>query len=289
MSCRVWRAFLLSWVTLAAACPQIANATPRRIVSINLCADQLLLALASRDQIAGVSPLAADPDNSYLGSRAKTIPSVRGNAESLLRLNADLVLLGSYDRPHALAMLERRNIAFLVIKPWTSLDQGRAQINRVAATLGRAENARTLQAAIDAEAGKLAALAKSSEGRASVLILQRRGFVDRHSLVAQLIQMAGLRFPDTDRPAFGGGTASLEEIIRWRPDFLVVDTLNDRPSDRGEAKLIHPALLRLYPPERRLLVPAKLSVCGGPSTPALIAALRREVETKVQRSGTSGR
>ncbi len=265
----------------------MANATPRRIVSINLCADQMLLALASQDQIAGVSPLAADPENSFLGSRARTLPSVRGNAESLLRLNADLVLLGSYDRPHALAMLERRKIAFLVLKPWTSLDRGRTQINRVAATLGRENNGRTLLAAIDAEAGKLAALAKFSKGRASVLILQRRGFVDRHSLVAQLIQMAGLSFPVTARPALGGGIASLEEIIRWRPDFLVVDTLSDHPSDRGEAKLTHPALLHLYPPEKRLLVPAKLSVCGGPSTPALISALRQEVEAKVWRQGAS--
>ena len=43
------------------ACVAGAAAEPRRVVSFNLCADQLVLALADPGQIAGLSPYARDP------------------------------------------------------------------------------------------------------------------------------------------------------------------------------------------------------------------------------------
>ena len=41
--------------------PAIAQAIPHRVASINLCTDQLLLALADPAQIASLSPYARDP------------------------------------------------------------------------------------------------------------------------------------------------------------------------------------------------------------------------------------
>ena len=43
-----------------------------------------------------------------------------------------------------------------------------------------------------------------------------------------------------------------------------------QPTDQGALYLTHPALQALYPPERRIALPERLSMCGGP---ALIAAL----------------
>ena len=45
---------------------------PRRIVSFNQCADQLVLALADPGQIVGLSPYAADPSLSVMAEPAKT-------------------------------------------------------------------------------------------------------------------------------------------------------------------------------------------------------------------------
>ena len=47
-------------------------AAPRRIVSINLCADQYLLALADRDQIVGLSQWAHNPAMSFASSTDAT-------------------------------------------------------------------------------------------------------------------------------------------------------------------------------------------------------------------------
>ena len=48
-----------------------------------------------------------------------------------------------------------------------------------------------------------------------------------------------------------------------RPDFLLVSEAGDRAEDDGRAFLLHPALERLYPPAKRIVIPERLTVCGG--------------------------
>jgi iron complex transport system substrate-binding protein len=72
--------------TLAAQTP------PRRIVSVNLCTDQYVLALADRAQIAGLTRNAADPDMSAGAKAARGLPQLGSSAEALLAVHPDLVL-----------------------------------------------------------------------------------------------------------------------------------------------------------------------------------------------------
>ena len=55
---------------LAAPRPPARTLPPQRIVSLNLCADQLVLALADRGQIAGLTRNAAKPEMSAEAARA---------------------------------------------------------------------------------------------------------------------------------------------------------------------------------------------------------------------------
>jgi iron complex transport system substrate-binding protein len=112
---------------------------PQRVVSANLCSDQLLLTLADPNQIASLSPFAADNGLSFLAERAKAFPHNRGAVEDIIWLAADLVLIGPYDNSYARALLEAKAVPFIVLRPWQSLADGRAQIRDLAARLGHAE------------------------------------------------------------------------------------------------------------------------------------------------------
>jgi iron complex transport system substrate-binding protein len=70
-----------------------------------------------------------------------------------------------------------------------------------------------------------------------------------------------------------GGVVRLETIVSSPPDFLIVDPDALVDIDHGSALLAHPALARAVPSARRLLLPNRLSICGGPSTPMLIRSL----------------
>jgi iron complex transport system substrate-binding protein len=62
----------------------------------------------------------------------------------------------------------------------------------------------------------------------------------------------------------------LEKLIALHPDYLVMSILVEEANGQGALYLTHPALRALYPPERRILLPARYTICGGPS---LIAGL----------------
>jgi iron complex transport system substrate-binding protein len=105
---------------------------------------------------------------------------------------------------------------------------------------------------------------------ATALLVARSGYTEGPaSLTAALIAEAGLRTP-AGAPAGIGGFVSLEKLVAMRPDLLVVHGLLEQPNDQGSVYLTHPALRTLYPPSRRLVLPGRYTLCGGP---ALVAGL----------------
>ena len=103
------------------------------------------------------------------------------------------------------------------------------------------------------------------------MFYQRRGYVTGgDTLTSELLALVGL---DNEGASFAGKTGGfvpLERLIANPPDFLVTASLAPPAADQGSALLAHPALLALFPPEKRIVLPERLTVCGGPSLPAAI-------------------
>jgi iron complex transport system substrate-binding protein len=109
-------------------------------------------------------------------------------------------------------------------------------------------------------------------------VYQRRGYVTGgETLAADLLATVGFANAGGALAGRIGGFVPLERLIAVRPDYLVVAAPGIRAEDQGTALLAHPALERLYPPERRLVLPERLTVCGGPSLPAALDWLAAEV------------
>ena len=263
--------------------PALASARPKKVVSINLCTDQLLLALADREQIAGVSGGARNVALSFLAAKALKYPRAGSNTESLFESRPDLLLMGAFDKRHLRVTFRSRGIRMLVLEPWGSLEHGLGQIRRVALTLGQTPRGDALIAEISAALAKLRAM--SAAGRTgkpyTFLPLERRGHVSQEGIVSELAEIAGLVNAGAGNEGYAGRVISLEVIVTLRPDYLILSGAIARPEDQGQAKLIHPALRRLYPPSRRFYVPDRLSICAGPSTPALIRHIISELKRKL--------
>ena len=76
-----------------ASAPALAGA-PQRVVSVNLCTDQLALMLAAPGQVISVTKLAAVPRVSTMAAQAADIPANSGLAEEIYMLQPDLVVAG---------------------------------------------------------------------------------------------------------------------------------------------------------------------------------------------------
>jgi iron complex transport system substrate-binding protein len=257
----------------------VAQPAPHHVVSLNLCADQLLVRLGDRDRIASLSPLVRDPSLSFLESQAAGLPVNAGKGEAILFSGADLVLAGSFGQQSRTALLRRRGLEVMELEPWRSLEHGREQIRAVAKRLGHPERGEALIAEIDA------ALARTKDivpGKRSILTYYRRGWVPAsNSLISELLKHMGFSLQQDVLGMKRGGVVRLESIVTSPPDYLLMHEDDAEAVDNGSALLTHRALRETVPADRRLVIPGRLAICGGPSTPTLIDALAREIRTKV--------
>jgi iron complex transport system substrate-binding protein len=261
---------LAAAVMALAACVAGAAAAeaPRRIVSFNVCADQLVVALADPEQIAGLSPYAADPVVSVVADKARAFRRLGWQAESTIPLDPDLVLIGPNDRSPTQRLLRGLGYRVEPVGLIGDVAGARAQIVTVAAMLGHPERGAALVAQVDAARARLAVAPRPAS--TSALLIGNAGYTDGPaSLAAAILIEAGLT-PPAGAPGGYGGFVPLERLVALRPDYLVMSNLIETPDTQGAVYLTHPALRTLYPPARRIMFPTRFTLCGGPS---LVAAL----------------
>jgi iron complex transport system substrate-binding protein len=89
------------------ACSTEPAAKPHRIVSLNMCTDELVLRLADLEAIASVTWLSQDPRNANMAQLARAIPANHGLVEQVLALKPDLVVAGAYTTRSTVGLLKR--------------------------------------------------------------------------------------------------------------------------------------------------------------------------------------
>ena len=258
--------FAFAWCVPAGAADP-----PRRVASFNVCADQLVIALADPDQIVALSPNARDPAISVVTEKAAGYPLLGRTAEAMVPLKPDLVLVGPWDRPLTQRMLHVLGFRIVGVALVNDLTTGIAQIREIAKLLGHPERGEALIAEIEAARRRLAAAPrpKTANNTTSALLVGNSGYtVGPESLAGALMREAGLT-PPPGAPAGYGGYVPLEKLIMLRPDFLVMASIIETPDGQGTLYLTHPALRALYPREKRIVLPSRFTLCAGPS---LVAA-----------------
>lgn len=141
------------WVAVPARAqtPAQTNADmPDRVVSMNLCTDQLALALADPGQIVSLSHFATDPGMSVHWKQAEDYRANHGRAEEISILHPDLVLADTWSNPDTIRMLKTLGIRVEQLPPGTSLPEIRARITTMGRLLGHPERAAAMLAQFDA-------------------------------------------------------------------------------------------------------------------------------------------
>lgn len=252
------------------AAPPAAAPAPRRIVSLNLCADQYLLLLADRAQIAGLTGLARDPAMSAQAARADGLTLTGGSAEEVLALRPDLVLAAPGHKRRTVAAIGGARFATLDLLPAESWADIRTQLRRVAAAVGHPDRGEALIRATEA---RLARVPRDAGRGRVAAYYQRRGFLTgTGTQVDELMGRVGLvnLARRLGKPALA--RVSLEEMALARPAYLVTDD-DARVIDQGTALVHHPLLGRIP----RLRLRRAWTVCGSPDYATAAEALARQL------------
>lgn len=233
---RVWIC-LLAFAGLLT--PNTALAQPQRIVSLDYCADQYVLGLADRSQIAALSP-DAGADFSSLASEAAGLAQVRPQAEEVLGMRPDLVVRSWGGDARILALFERLGIPVHQIGFVSDFDDIRRETRAAASAFGRGETAETRLTGMDRALEGTGA----THAAPSALYVTPGGVTaGRGTFIHALLEAAGLRNAASSRA--GWASFPLEAVATRTPDFFVTGfsgTATDR-IDRWSASR-HPVMRR---------------------------------------------
>jgi iron complex transport system substrate-binding protein len=246
-----------------------------RIASMNVCTDQLLLPLADPSQILGLSRFSRDASQSLPADHHYQVLS--GGAEDLLVLQPDVVVASLFDKRSTRELLKAQGLHVVEFPVPRNLLEVKNQIGEMGEIAGHRDRAQAEIARLDAAMARARKAVADKHYR--VLPLSRRGWVSgSDSLISSLLTETGLLNAAAELGAGEGGFASLEGIVEAKPDFLLVSQAGDIARDNGEAFLLHPALERLYPPQKRIVIPERLTECGSVMLADALDALVKQLQ-----------
>lgn len=239
-------------------------ARPQRVVSLNLCTDELVLLLAEPGQIASLSYLAQLEAETPLWREGLRYPANDGTLTSAVVARPDLVLAmgGAAERGGVAARLGIRTVDLPF--PQTIDDVVRS-VRSVAAALGRGQEGERLVRRIEAlrrsaPTEPLEAWWIGSGGRT----------VAADGLESQWMALAGLR-----QRSGTGDRIELEDLLVHPPAILLRSDYRAGEYSRAQAWLAHP-LAQARPGGRTLAADGRRWTCLGPLMIDEVERLRRE-------------
>lgn len=244
---------------------------PRRIVSLNLCTDQLLMDLVPADRIAALSFLATDPTLSAVADRAKEIRSVRAEAEQVLALEPDLVVTAEGSTPATIGLLRRLGYPVLAVPLASDFDAVRSSVRKMARAVGEEERGEAIVAEFDR---RLARVREAATGEKPTAMAYQVNSIASGpgTLLDAALEAAGFYNLARDEALGSAGRVPLETLVTRPPDLLVFANGPDEFRSVVADNLRHPALAAAMRGRREVRLEMPLWLCG---TPRVVEAVER--------------
>lgn len=253
-----------------------ALAQPVRVVSINLCTDQLAMLLAGPDQLYSVSYLAKDVRASAMTVEAEQYVINHGLAEEIYLMQPDLVIAGAYSTRATVDMLRRLDVPVAVFEPAYSLDDVSARITQMGDVLHREAAAANMLANF---AARLRVLAAEVEYNPRAVLYYANGYTSgENTLAGQILLAAGFSNAASEAGFKAGEKLPLEVLALTDPEIVIAA----RPypgASRSEGILDHPVVQTLRTSHAGATMTDHDWVCGTPYVLRAIEGLATARET----------
>lgn len=253
------------------------NAAPSRLVSINLCTDELLLRLADSDKIAAVSKYASKPNSSPVFEEAKNIPKTRGEIEEVMSFSPDLVIGSAFTNHGTIEMLKRLNVRTVLLQVPANFEEIYENIEILGRELGEEVRARELIEDMKSKLTKLKL--KNQEEPLRAVFYQSSGNVPGiNTFQDSIFKQVGLKNLAEELDLVGHNRLQLEEIIVAQPDVLILTDMKGKQNKAGRDLLFHPALKKGLPSTQVALLSSKYMSCGAPSSVEAVKSLKEQID-----------
>ncbi len=245
-----------------------------RIVSLNACADELLLQLVSPDQIVGVTNLNHSEVTHRVIAENPHILRLKTDPENIMRLRPSLVLAGPFSNPLLIQQLEKMQIKVMHLAIPKNWDELQSEISRLAPWIQNSEKQKAVQKRIQ----KLAELKTFSPwlGKRAVFWSAAGHLSGKQTFEDAFLSALGMVNADSGE---GYQFVSLERLIELRPEVIVVTQNQSRKNSWSYETLFHPALKKALPGIEYLHIPEEAVSCASVYTLEVVENLLMKSNT----------
>jgi len=260
----------------AAAKTGAGETAPQKIVSVNLCTDELLLRLVGPERVAALTKFSADPEFSTIASQVKDIKKIQGGIEDVQACGPDLLVGGRFSHKETLRFFSRSGIPVLTFDLPKSFEDIYTDIRKLAEGVGETERG---EAIVQEMQSDLAVLKPGTGSKKKAVFFQSGGMVPGSGTFENAImEAAGLENLAATLGIQDYGSLSLERLIGMKPDVLIfASDQKKRPTVRGEV-LDHPAIRKALPHVKTVTLPSATLNCGSPASIEAVRILVQETK-----------
>ena len=290
--------FLAGFFVFAANIHAAEVQSPKRIVSINLCTDELLLQLVGPERVAALTKFSADPEVSTVAFQAQDIKKIQGGIEDVQACGPDLLVGGWFSHKETLRFFARSGIPVLTFGLPKNFEDIYEDIRKFASAIGESQKGEAIIRKMQAELAVLkqdgtgspavgevpvplqkGAIPKSFPAKKRAFFFQSGGLVPGSGTFENaILEAAGLENLAATIGIRDYGSLSLEQLIEMKPEVLIFSgDQKKKPTVRGEV-LSHPAIRQALPHVKTVILPSAILNCGSPASVEAVRILVREIQ-----------
>jgi iron complex transport system substrate-binding protein len=246
---------------------------PQRIVSLGLCTDQLALLMLERTRIASLTHEATNAESSYMAAEAQGITQHNATAEDIIRFQPDLVISTTFGSPDTVRILKQLGYRVELLPLPQNVEEVYSGLRLAGQWFGEPEKAEAL---IEKTRNNIADTQQryANKPTQTIAIFSPNGYsIGAGTLENDFLIQAGYRNIAAENGIKNFQQISLETLLLWQPDKLLIDNHVYNRKSLAQAQLDHPALKRLVSSDNILFIPPRLRACPGPMTADVIEYL----------------
>ena len=247
-----------------------------RVISTNVCIDNILINTFGTENVVAVSNLVDDPRYSHVRMLDQSIERISFDAETILSLRPSLVLISNFSNHRVVKILKDSDLKIVTVPFATKLSDISQNIRIIGTAIEQNSKAKMATDAIDQHIGN----AMPKTGKFALHVASNNYIYGNNSLISDAIRYAGLAASERNRFGNKPGFYNIENIILSKPDYLIIDGADVIDSLNFEHDRYHPALKMAYPPKHRIKIEPKLWSCAHQLTPQIIYIINQGTQKK---------
>jgi len=238
------RRFLFFLLAAALSVSVIAEqASPaKRIVSINLCLDALLIKLVEPERVDSLYYLSANPQFSSVAEEAKKYNLNHGLAEDIVPRNPDLIVAGNFTSSELKILLKQLGFRVELLDLPRNLNDISAHIRRFGALVDRTAQAEVMAQALEQKLVQLDAAQKNTTPIPGFWYSSNGVVVGGDTVENELMTRAGFHNLALDKNIVGFKQIDLEDLILAQPKVIIIEASDVQAFSLAQEYVQHPAL-----------------------------------------------